>query len=271
MSIIVSGVWSTSSRLTVNWSVVCSRACESLFKTFPLCRFGTPPPIWFVLHLFPVARKLQFLSWYLKLCSLSYVAWHLEHFQTPPCCLRTWRSKCGRCVKVHPHCEQICSIGGLNTSRMVAILDLDVLPCSFHYDRVTRMRNAVRGLLLYPSKGPCLHSNVRSDWKHESTATCCIVWYFWRGCQQRAFSLIVFDFTLRMDHVYIAMFVLIESMKVLQRVASCDIFGGAAYNVYFHWSCLTLWTQLFARTCLMNTESIETHILTHALFVKELH
>ena len=71
-----------------------------------------------------------------------------------------------------------------------------------------------------------------------------------------------FYFTLRMDHVYIAMFVLIESMKVLQRVASCDIFGGAAYNVYFHWSCSTLWTQLFARTCLMNTESIETHILT---------
>ena len=42
-----------------------------------------------------------------------------------------------------------------------------------------------------------------------------------------------FDFTLRMDPVYIAMFVLIESMKVPPRVATCDIFGGVVNNVRF--------------------------------------
>ena len=35
------------------------------------------------------------------------------------------------------------------------------------------MRNTVRCLLLYPSWGLCLHSNVDSDWKHVSAATCC--------------------------------------------------------------------------------------------------
>ena len=64
ISIIFSGVWSTFSRLTTNWSVVCSSVCESLSKIFYSCCFGTPHPIWFVLHLLPVARKSQFLSWY---------------------------------------------------------------------------------------------------------------------------------------------------------------------------------------------------------------
>ena len=126
MSMIVSGVWSTSSRLIVNWFVVNSSACESLSKIFLLCRFGIPTLIWFVLHLFPVARKSQFLSWYLKLSSLSYVAWHLEHLQILRCWVLTWRRRLCLSVKVFSHCEQICSTG----ERSFPLLDfiVDVLP-----------------------------------------------------------------------------------------------------------------------------------------------
>ena len=154
---------------------------------------------------------------------------HLAHLQIPPCCVRAWRSNDCFCTKLFPHCEQICSIGGLNVSATVAILNLDVLPCSFHWDRVTRLRNTVRCLLLYPSKGVCSHSDIHSNWKHISTATCCILWCIWRGLP-----------------------------------TTCVFFDSVW--LYGH-NCIITTCSLRHVPCLMKTESIE-HIPTHVLFVQ---